>query len=66
MKLRRRAARQHLHDQSVIDHLTSGSSRPAKAAVDPRGVYRFDSEHGRRLLQAIKQRWRNRAGLAEF
>jgi hypothetical protein len=66
MKLRRRAARQHLHDQSIIEHLTKGPARPTRAPVDPRGAYRFDSEHGRRLLKAIKERWRNREGLAEF
>jgi hypothetical protein len=66
MKLRRRAARQHLHDQSVIEHLTQGPARPAKAVAGPRRVYRLDTEHGRQLLEAIKKRWGNREGLADF
>jgi len=66
MKLRRRAARQHLQDQSVLDHLTEGPARPEKRPGDPRRLFRFDTDHGRRLLSAIRKRWMGRQGLADF
>jgi hypothetical protein len=65
MKLRDRAARQHLHDQSVIEHLANEQKRPGAEAKDPRHAHRFGSEQGKRLLEAIRRRWMHR-GLSDF
>ena len=67
MKERTRAARQHVQDRAVIDHLTIGARKPRRQSADPRTASKFDEENGRELMEALKKRWTGRnGGLPQF
>ena len=67
-KRQKRAAKLHVQDKAVLDHLTVGRLRPRHVPVDPRRVSRFDEENGRVLMEALKKRWTGAksGGLPEF
>jgi hypothetical protein len=52
-----RAAKQHVQDKAIRDHLTVGRRRPRQVPVDPRRASRFDEENGRELMETLKKRW---------
>ena len=64
----KRAAKQHVQDKAILDHLTVGRRRPHQVPVDPRRASRFDEENGRELMEALKKRWTGAksGGLPEF
>ena len=62
------AAKQHVQDKAILDHLTAGRRRPRQVPVDPHSASRFDEENGRELMEALKKRWTGAksGGLPEF
>jgi hypothetical protein len=59
--------RRHIRDKSIIDHLTSGPSKPNMAPTGEKDRHRFAKDDGRKLDKAIDKKWTpDKGGLPDF
>ncbi len=49
--------RRHVRDKSIIDHLTSGPSKPDMAPTGEKNRNQFTRDDGRELDKAIHKEW---------
>jgi hypothetical protein len=59
--------RRHVRDKSIIEHLTSGPSKPNMAPTGEKNRHQFTKDDGRKLDKAIHKEWTpDKGGLPDF